>query len=77
MFHKYDMLFEEEFIEKAYFRDVNNYGIYDKDGNLLDGRGLDYSDAINKNHEKAVVYELFRNLVKPTLDLDWKPLRMD
>lgn len=71
MLHKYDMLFEEEFIEKAYFRDVNNYGIYDKDDNLLDGRGLDYSDAINKNHEKAVVYELFRNLVKPTLDLDW------
>lgn len=71
MLHKYDMLFEEEFIEKAYFRDVNNYGIYDKEGNLLDGRGLDYSDAINKNHEKAVVYELFRNLVKPTLDLDW------
>lgn len=71
MLHKYDMLFEEEFIEKAYFRDVNNYGIYDKDGNLLDGRGVDYSDAINKNHEKAVVYELFRNLVKPTLDLDW------
>lgn len=71
MLHKYDMLFEEEFIEKAYFRDVNNYGIYDKDSNLLDGRGVDYSDAINKNHEKAVVYELFRNLVKPTLDLDW------
>ncbi len=71
MLHKYDMLFEEEFIEKAYFRDVNNYGIYDKDGNLLDGRGVDYSDAINKNHEKAVVCELFRNLVKPTLDLDW------
>lgn len=71
MLHKYDMLLEEEFIEKAYFRDVNNYGIYDKDGNLLDGRGRDYSDAINKNHEKAVVYELFRNLVKPTLDLDW------
>lgn len=71
MLHKYDMLFEEEFIEKAYFRDVNNYGIYDKDGNLLDGRGVDYSDAINKNHEKAVVNELFKNLVKPTLDLDW------
>lgn len=72
MLKKYDMLFEEEFIEKAYFRDVNNYGIYNKDGKLLDGRGLDYSDAINKNHEKAVVYELFRNLVKPELDLDWK-----
>lgn len=71
MFKKYDMLFEEEVLEKAYFRDVNNYGVYDKDGHLLDGRGLDYSDAVNKNHEKAVVYELFRNLVKPTLDLDW------
>ena len=71
MLKKYDMLFEEDFIEKAYFRDVNNYGIYDAAGNLLDGRGLDYSDAINKNHEKAVVYELFRHLVKPTLELDW------
>lgn len=71
MFEKYDMLFEEEFMEQAYFRDVNNYGIYDKDGNLLDGRGLDYSDAVNKNHEKAVIYELFRHLLLPKLDLDW------
>lgn len=71
MLKKYDMLFEEEYIDTAYFRDVNNYGIYDKDGNLLDGRGNDYSDAINKNHEKAVVYELFRHLLKPTLELDW------
>lgn len=71
MLEKYDMLFEEEVMEQAYFRDVNNYGIYDADGKLLDGRGLDYSDAINKNHEKAVVYELFHNLLLPTLDLDW------
>ena len=71
MLQKYNMLFEEEFMEQAYFRDVNNYGIYDKDGNLLDGRGLDYSDAINKNHEKAVVYELFRNLVRDGLSIDW------
>lgn len=71
MYKKYNMLFEEEFIEKAYFRDVNNYGVYNKEGVLLDGRGLDYSDAINKNHEKAVVYELFANLVRPTLQLDW------
>jgi hypothetical protein len=71
MLEKYDMLFEEEFIERAYFRDVNNYGVYDKDGKLLDGRGLDYSDAINKNHEKAVVYELFDNLLRPELHLDW------
>lgn len=72
MFEKYNMLFEEEVMEQAYFRDVNNYAIYDKDGKFLEGKGLDYSDAINKNHEKAVVYELFRNLVKPELDLDWK-----
>lgn len=71
MLQKYDMLFEEEFIDRAYFRDVNNYGVYDKDGKLLDGRGLDYSDAINKNHEKAVVYELFDNLLRPELHLDW------
>ena len=72
MLEKYNMLFEEEFFEDTYFRDVNNYGIYDKDGKLLDGRGLDYSDAINKNHEKAVIYELFGNLVKDKLDVNWK-----
>lgn len=71
MLQKYDMLFEEEFMEQAYFRDVNNYGVFNKAGKLLDGRGLDYSDAINKNHEKAVVFELFRHLLLPSLDLDW------
>ena len=71
MLVKYDMLFEEEFMDMAYFRDVNNYGIYDKEGNLLDGRGLDYSDMFNKSHEIAVIKELFRHLVKPTLELDW------
>ena len=71
MLKKYEMLFEEEFIERAYFRDVNNYGVYDKDGELIDGRGVDYSDAINHNHEKAVIYELFNNLLKPELKLDW------
>lgn len=71
MLEKYDMLFEEEFMDMAYFRDVNNYGIYNAEGKLLDGRGLDYSDAINKNHEKAVVYELFRHLVKDGLEIDW------
>ena len=71
MLKKYDMFFEEEYIDTAYFRDVNNYGVYDKDGNLLDGRGNDYSDAIEKNHEKAVVYELFDNLLRPELHLDW------
>lgn len=71
MLKKYEMLFEEEVIERSYFRDVNNYGVYDKDGKLLDGRGLDYSDAINHNHEKAVVYELFNNLLRPELELDW------
>lgn len=72
MYKKYNMRFEEEFMEQAYFRDVNNYGVYDKDGKLLDGRGLDYSDAINKNHEKAVVYELFNNLLRSELALDWR-----
>jgi hypothetical protein len=71
MLSKYDMLFEEEYMEQAFFRDVNNYAIYDKDGKLLDGRGLDYSDAINKNHEKAVIYELFDHLLTPELHLDW------
>lgn len=71
MRQKYDMLFEEEVMESAYFRDVNNYAVFDSEGNLVNGKGLDYSDMDNKNHEKAVIKELFRHLTADKLDLDW------
>lgn len=78
MLVKYEMLFEEEYIPRAYFRDVNNYVMYDKDGKYVDGRGLDWSDMVNKLHEPAVIDTLVRNLLCndiADLDLDWKRYR--
>lgn len=72
MQEKYDMLFEEEYMPMAYFRDVNNYVIYDEDGNVIGGKGLDYADMGYKASEPAVVKECFRNLIKPTLELNWE-----
>ncbi|MBQ2437108.1 MAG: hypothetical protein II265_03355 [Clostridia bacterium] len=74
MLVKYEMLFEEEVFPKCYFRDVNNYIIYDKDGKYIDGRGLDWSDMVNKLHEPAVLDTMIRNLNTPSvseLDIDW------
>ena len=72
MFDKYDMKFEEEVMDMAYFRDVNNYIIYDKDGNVVGGKGTDYADCGYKGSERAVYTELFRHLVKDHLELDWE-----
>ena len=75
MLVKYEMLFEEEFFAKAYFRDVNNYVIYDENGKYLDGRGLDWSDMVNKLHEPAVIDSLVSNLLVDDItdmSLDWK-----
>ena len=74
MLLKYEMLFEEEYFDSAYFRDVNNYIIYDKDGKYVDGRGLDFSDMVNKLHEPAVIDTMIRNLNASDiehLDIDW------
>ena len=68
------MLFEEEHFDSAYFRDVNNYIIYDKDGKYVDGRGLDFSDMVNKLHEPAVINTMIDNLNTPdvgSLKIDW------
>jgi hypothetical protein len=67
MLVKYEMLFEEEVFPKCYFRDVNNYIIYDKDGKYIDGRGLDWSDMVNKLHEPAVLDTMIRNLNTPSI----------
>ena len=53
---------------------MNNYIIYDKDGKYIDGRGLDWSDMVNKLHEPAVLDTMIRNLNTPSiseLDIDW------
>src|SRR5574344_2208921 len=61
---KYGIVLEEEFTEMLYFRDVNNYGEYDKDGKVLVGKGLDHSDTMKKGHNLAVNNELFVNIVR-------------
>lgn len=67
----YGIVLEEEVFDMCYFRDVNNYIIYDKDGNFLDGRGAAYSDFLKKGSNRAVYINLFRNLVRSELELDW------
>ncbi len=68
---KYGIVLEEEFSEMLYFRDVNNYGEYDKDGKFLVGKGLDYSDTMKKGHNLAVNNELFVNIVREKPAVDW------
>lgn len=64
--------FEDEFFEKAYFKDVNNYIIFDKDNNIVSGKGTDWSDYHKKNSETAVMKEFFRHLVLDKLDNKWE-----
>lgn len=65
------ILFEEEFIDTVYIRDVNNYVIYDKDGNYIKGKGDDDSDLKRKKSNLAVNKEAFRHLILPKLDMQW------
>lgn len=72
MYEKYDMLFEEDFIPTIYFKDVNNYAMYDKNGALTGGKGYDYSDVSIKGNEKAVSTELFANLLNDKFTPHWE-----
>lgn len=65
MKEKYGLVLEEEFIPEIYIRDVNNYIMYDKDGNVSSGKGQAYSDIINKNSNRAMYNCLFKSLPRP------------
>lgn len=69
---KYGLILEEEYIPEIYIRDVNNYIVYDKDGNVAGGKGHAYSDICNKNSNKAMYDSLFASLISPTVQLRWK-----
>lgn len=71
MLKKYNTLFEPEFTEQIYARDVNNYAVYDADGNFLKAKGGDGADESYKGNEPAVVRECFNNLLKEKLEIDW------
>lgn len=77
MYEKYGLLIEEETIPMAYFKDVNNYIIYDETFKPVDGRGLDYKDMMIKQSEIAVYSEVFKNLPLDTLNLDWSGYTWD
>lgn len=68
---KHNLILEEELVEQIYIRDVNNYILYDKDGNVLKGKGIAYSDIKNKASNVAVYTALFDSLILPELKLDW------
>lgn len=68
---KHNLILEEELVEQIYIRDVNNYILYDKDGNVLKGKGIAYSDIKNKASNVAVYTALFNSLILPELKLDW------
>lgn len=67
----YNCKLEEEVLPIVYFRDVNNYIVYNEDETVQFGKGSAYSDAIKKNSIIAVYKLLFKNLISETLKLDW------
>lgn len=68
---RYGIEIDEEILPLVYIRDVNNYIAYNEDKSVMFGKGLAYSDMVKKNSIRAVYGELFRNLIEPTLTLDW------
>jgi predicted PolB exonuclease-like 3'-5' exonuclease len=71
MHERYGLVLEEEFMPEIYVRDVNNYLIYDENGELTGGKGTAYSDIINKNSNIAMYKILFKSLIKPTVEANW------
>lgn len=69
---KHNLILEEECLEQVYIRDVNNYIMYDKDGNVISGKGIAYSDIKNKTSNIAVYTALFKSLISDKLVLDWE-----
>ena len=67
---KHNLLLEEEYIEQIYIRDVNNYILYDKDGKVLKGKGIAYSDIKNKSSNIAVYNTLFDALIRDSVNMD-------
>lgn len=68
---KYGLVLEEEFMPCIYAKDVNSYIIYNEKDEPVSGRGDHWSDFNKKRSNRAVMWELFRNLIKDELDLKW------
>ena len=68
---KYGLILEEEYIPEIYIRDVNNYIVYDANGNVASGKGQAYSDITNKNSNIAMYDCLFRSVISDKPQLVW------
>lgn len=68
---KYGLVLEEEFMPCIYAKDVNSYIIYNENDEPIAGKGDHWSDFNKKRSNRAVMLELFRNLIKDKLDLKW------
>lgn len=62
---QHNMTFEEEVFPISYWKDVNNYIVYNEDGGLKETHGTDSSDLVKKGNEPVVVKSLFQNLLLP------------
>lgn len=71
MHDKYGLVLEEEYMPEIYVRDVNNYLMYDKTGNVIGGKGQAYSDIINKNSNIAMYRALFASLISDHKVINW------
>jgi hypothetical protein len=72
MSDKYGLTLEEEYMPEVYIRDVNNYLMYDENGNITGGKGQAYSDIVNKHSNIAVYNTLFKSLIKDEVVCDWR-----
>jgi hypothetical protein len=68
---KYGLTLEEEYIPEIYIRDVNNYIIYDENGQVTSGKGQAYADITNKNSNIAMYDCLFRSVISDKPQLVW------
>jgi hypothetical protein len=68
---KYGLTLEEEYIPEIYIRDVNNYIIYDENGQVASGKGQAYADITNKNSNIAMYDCLFRSVISDKPQLVW------
>ena len=62
---QHHMTFEEDVFPQSYWKDVNNYVVFNEDGSFKETHGQDSSDIVKKGNEPVVARSLFSNLLLP------------
>lgn len=68
---QHHMTFEEDHFPKSYWKDVNNYVVFNEDGTLKETHGQDSSDILKKGNEPIVARSMFNNVM---LEENAKPI---